>query len=474
MVIKKSYLLVFTLLIFGNSFAQNSEDLLNLLVQRKIIKKSEADSLRTMYTAKQADKVKEKTLLVDLQMKNRVEYRNGYGNIPADYSAASTFVNQRSRLTMDYKQDDLFNAVVSLQDARVWGSHDPKGLNGTIQLFEGYVEPSITPSLSVRIGRQRIVYDNQRLFAENDWRVNATSHDAINFRYHKKNLNSELVGAYNQTSERNFGTDFTPAELSITPTSSTASTWTNYKVLAVNYLKYDFNQAVAITTIIAADAYQDAIIKEQNYWRFTYGGRLEFKYKNWYATTNSYLQTGRNNTGKTINAWYIQPEVKYNVVNHYSIRLGAELLSGTKGQSGSVDHSFTPLYGVAHRFNGFMDLFTKFPSDISNVGLVNPYLFINKNLGSKIDLSSQNHLFYTQRNFITNTNQALTKFMGYEHDLVVAYKPNAYTNIETGFSVTFPTETLTTLKKTGNPDRIATWAYVQVKFTPRIFKSNFN
>lgn len=471
MAFKKLLFIVLSFSTFATSFAQNSEDLLNLLIRKKIIRQVEADSIRATYKNKEVDPAKEKTFLVDLQMKTRAEYRNGYGNIPADNSVASAFVNQRSRLNLEYKQGNTFNAVLSLQDARVWGSHDPRGLDGTIQLFEGYVEPYITPNFSVRIGRQRLVYDNQRLFAENDWRINGASHDAVNFRYKKNKLSTEFAAAFNQTAERNFGTDFTPTELSITPANGTASTWSSYKALAVHYLKYDLNPHISITTIIASDAYQDAVSKEQNYWRFTYGGRLEYKSKQWYATANSYLQSGRNSSGKTIQSWYLQPELKYSTRNQFAVRLGAEILSGNNGTIGDVDHSFVPLYGVAHRFNGFMDLFIKFPSDVSNAGLVNPYLFFTKTISPKFDIGSNSHLFYTQRQFKTTANEPMTKFMGYEHDLVFTYKPNSYTHLESGFSVALPTETMTAVKKTGNPDRVATWAYLQVKFTPRLFKS---
>jgi len=454
--------------------AQTSDDVLNLLIQRGGVKQGEADSIRADYALKQQEKPKDKTLIVDLQLKNRFEFRNGYANIPADNSSPAAFVNQRSRLNFDYHHGNSLNALLSLQDARVWGSHDPRGLNGTIQLFEGYVEPFLSSNFSIRIGRQRIALDNQRLFAEREWSVNATAHDAVNFRYYKDKLSAELVGAFNQTAERNFGTDYTPAEPSITPGNSTPGTWNNYKALAVNYLKYEFNSNVTATTIIATDAYQDAVNKEQNHWRFTYGGRLEYKKGFWYTTASGYLQSGRNSIGKTIDAWYVQPEIKYAVPNNIAFRLGAEVLSGDNGKVGTTDHNFVPLYGVAHRFNGFMDFFTRFPNDLNNAGLVNPYFFISKNIGTKVEISTNNHLFYTQRGFINTSNETLNKYMGYEHDLLVTYKPNTYTHIESGFSFALPTDTMTAIKKTGNPERLATWAYVQVKFTPRLFKNTFN
>ncbi|MDG2433429.1 alginate export family protein [Flavobacterium sp.] len=471
--LKKIVASLFTLFAVATGSAQSNDALLELLVKKGFVNQKEIDSIRKATQTEVHLTTSHKTFLLDLQIKNRLEYRNGYGNIPDASTAPAAFVNQRSRINFSYQDDSNLNAVFSIQDARVWGSKDPKGLNGTIQLFEGYIEPFLTHSLSIRIGRQCLAYDNQRLFAENEWRVNAGAHDAINLRFKSKKLNTELVGAFNQTSERFFGTDFTPTELSTTAANSTPSTWTNYKALLVHYLKYQYNDVFTLTTITASDAYQDAINKEQNYWRFTYGGRLEYQKKQWYLTTNTYFQSGRNTTGKTINAWYLQPELRYTSTNKITIKLGAEILSGDNGKIGAIDHNFVPLYGVAHRFNGSLDYFTRFPTDLNNAGLVNPYFYISKTINSHLEISSNNHLFYTQKSFVTAANTTLTKFMGYEHDLLITYKPNSYTAIESGFSVALPSNTLTAIKKTGDANRIPTWAYVQVKFTPTLFNSSF-
>ncbi len=473
MTLKKLLLLFLSLFAVSTASAQSSDDLLNLLLQKGIIKKAEADSIRVNYTKKET--LKDKTFTIDLQLRNRFEVRNGYGSIPSENSAASVFVNQRSRISFNYQQKNLFNSVLSFQDVRVWGMHDPRGLDGTIQLFEGYVEPYLSPSFSIRIGRQRLTYDNQRVFGENDWRVNANAHDAINFRYYKGKLNAELVAAFNQTNERIFGTDFTPAEPSTTPGNGTpTTTWTNYKALGVNYIKYDFSPSFTGTSIVTADGYEDTVNKEKIFWRFTYGGRLEYKKENWYATLSGYYQSGRNATGVTLDAWYLQPEIKYTQPNNFNIRLGAEILSGGDGTVGLKDHSFVPLYGVSHRFNGFMDLFTRFPGDLNNAGLVNPYLFLCKNITPKLEIGSYNHLFFTQRNFFEATGNKLTKYIGYEQDVLVTYNPNNDFNIEAGASFALPTETMTTIKKSGESGRVATWFYLQCKFTPRLFKSVFN
>ncbi|WPR72790.1 alginate export family protein [Flavobacterium sp. NG2] len=474
MKIKHFLFILVTILKLGTANAQTADDILKVLIQKGLVKQKEADSIRADYAFNQQAKPKDKIFQVDLQIKNRFEYRDGYGNIPTSSSIPAAFVNQRSRLNFSYQQANSLNAFLSLQDARIWGSRDPRGLDGTIQLFEAYIEPTITPNFSIRIGRQRIAIDNQRLFAENEWRVNGNTYDAINFKYNKGKLISELIGSFNQTAERQSGTDFTPTQLSLTPGNATPSTWSSYKALAVNYAKYEFTPKFTGTTIVAADGYQSKTDTEKILWRLTYGGRLEYTQGNWYTTTSGYLQSGRNTTDKTIKAWYLQPEIKYTIPKSLTIRLGAEILSGDRGTVETVDHNFVPLYGVAHRFNGFMDFFIKFPTDLNNSGLTNPYLFISKTISPKLEISSNSHLFYTQKTAVTATNQELTKYMGYEHDLMLSYKPNSYTHIETGFSFALPTETMTAIKKSGDATKIPNWVYVQAKFTPKLFKTAFN
>jgi len=130
--------------------------------------------------------------------------------------------------------------------------------------------------------------------------------------------------------------------------------------------------------------------------RFTSGGRLEYTSYHWYFTFSGYYQYGKDSSGKHLSAYYIQPEIKY-TVKAFNIRLGMEYLSGHDATKPVIkDNNFVPLYGVAHRFMGNMDLFTTFPSDLNNAGLVNPYLFFiyQKN---KITVRCENHLFFTQK-----------------------------------------------------------------------------
>lgn len=120
---------------------------------------------------------------------------------------------------------------------------------------------ALAENIFVRIGKQKIIYDNQRLFAQNDWRQAGGTHDAVRFMYKGDKLESDLIGAFNQeqgAQERYFETDFSPD-------------FSNFKVLIAHFLKYKPTQALTLTAINASDGFQDAANPRQNHYRFTSG-----------------------------------------------------------------------------------------------------------------------------------------------------------------------------------------------------------
>lgn len=126
--------------------------------------------------------IKPTEFTISAEFKARLEVRNGYRTLVPDDTTPSIFVNNRTRLNLDFKSKHV-DAYISLQDARVWGEYGGQYRGGSINLFEGYAEVPLKKGFSVKLGRQRIMYDNQRLFAQNDWRVWARSHDALRFNY---------------------------------------------------------------------------------------------------------------------------------------------------------------------------------------------------------------------------------------------------------------------------------------------------
>jgi hypothetical protein len=400
-----------------------------------------------------------KIFTISAEFRPRAEYRNGYRELNSDTSDAAFFIEQRSRIYLDYRAP-RFIWHTSIQDIRIWGEQDPRSTGGTLQLFETYVEPSITKRISVRIGRQKVMYDNQRLFAQNDWRQNGGTHDAVRFIYKGLKLEADLIGAFNQghgAQDKFSNIDYNPG-------------FANYKTLFVNFLKYKFSDALVLTLINSNDGFQDAIVSEKINNRFTSGGRVEYTKKNLYLTLAGYSQYGKETAGKKLDAFYFQPEAKLKLKKYFTFRLGAEIFSGDNAKKPSTtSRSFDALYGVNHRFLGTMDFFTRFPKDFNNAGIVNPYFFTVIDFNKKVSLKVEQHLFFSQNNFIVN-NEVINKYLGYENDLLLIYKPNATTELQLGYSFAFLTKSMEYIKKSGNSDLWQEWAYLMVTFTPQFLK----
>ena len=460
---KEIFSLIALLLTVEMSSAQTTNDILNLLTANHAINQDQADSLRAEFAIRQQAALPDKRLRIDIEFRPRTEYRNGYSQIPNDTTTGTFFTNQRTRLGFNFIWDNRIALQLTVQDARVWGGVDPRSQAGTISLFEAYAEPTLVPGLSLRIGRQRLIYDNQRLFAENDWRATGTSHDGLTFKYADSKLTTDLVLAFNQTSERLFGTGYYP------------SGWSNYKFLSMHFLKYNLSKNVVLTSLQSADGYQVTGKDENINYRFTNGGRLEYSDGAWYATVSGYYQWGDNKNGQKLDAWYLQPEIKYVAPFDLTVRAGAEIFSGGNTQViNGTDKSFVPLYGVVHRFNGTMDLIGTFPTDLGNAGLINPYLFLIKNFGKKVELRSDFHTFSNKETYY-KAGKAYDRYLGFENDWTLTYKPNSFTSLLVGFSWAEVTNTFVTIKKsgTGASGHTPFWSFVSVSFKPQVLNYLF-
>jgi len=445
-----------------NSYSQSANDVLNVLIEQKTIPQDKADSIRAEYSIRQQTALPDKRLRIDAEFRPRTEFRNGYQQLRNDTSTGAFFTNQRLRLSANYTYDNRFIMQISIQDLRVWGQQDPRSTSATLQLFEGWAEAYITNKISIRIGRQKLMYDNQRLFAENDWRLSAAVHDAINFRFYGPKLSSELALAFNQSAERYFGTDYAP------------SGFTNYKFLAVNFLRYKVNKYFILTALNSTDGYQAKLNPEKMNLRYTVGGRGEYESGGLYITASGYFQGGKNNSGKDLSAWYVQPEIRYTSSRNFVSRFGVEIFSGNNNSiTGNTDHSFVPLYGVAHRFNGSMDLITKFPADVGGAGLVNPYLFLIQPLSAKIDMRADFHTFHLQQDFYTIDDIRIDRYLGFENDFLITYKPNGVTKVDLGVSYMLPTKSFEIVKNSGNSKYNLTWVYLSLTFKPQLLGVNF-
>ncbi|WP_348799988.1 alginate export family protein [Flavobacterium adhaerens] len=455
----KQKIILFLLFLFSfqQNWGQTNDNLMQLLVEKKIITQREADSLAVTENFTKKVNSENKIFTVGLEFRPRGEYRDGYRQLPNDTTKAAFFASQRSRLNISYEQP-WFKFHTSIQDIRVWGQYGQASTTGSLNVYEAFVEINPFENFVVKMGRQKVELDNGRLFSAANWSQTGRAHDGLNLIYKNNTIETELLTAFNQSSERIFETSYSP------------TTFNNYKLLNLHYLKAKINDDFTITTINSADSFESKTNSQTLYTRGTSGGRLEFKKNNFYLTFAGYYQYGQLQSGADISAYYFQPEIQYKF-KKWTTRLGAEYMSGDNAAHPSTtSKSFVPLYGVAWKFMGNMDYFTTFPKDVLNGGLVNPYLFVYYNANKKLCFRSDFHLFYLQNKVFDKQGNNIKSYLGYENDLSLRYKYNSFSTIDFGFSYMFAQKSMEDLKG-GDSNKTPLWSYIMITFNPELFSS---
>ncbi|MEH6406582.1 MAG: alginate export family protein [Leeuwenhoekiella sp.] len=143
-------------------------------------------------------------------IRSRFEYRHGFNNLFPDDGKPAAFVTQRSRINLIYGSEWL-NAYISLQDVSTWGDTRqilPSDNNDSFSLFQAWVELKIDSNWSTKLGRQSIIYDDERVFGGLDWAMQGRFHDAALIKYNKESFNMDLGFAFSQEDQRITGTDY--------------------------------------------------------------------------------------------------------------------------------------------------------------------------------------------------------------------------------------------------------------------------
>ena len=163
------------------------------------------------------------------QIRPRTEVRNGLGNLVLKGSKPAVFTSQRTRLSFGYKWDRLTFGM-SIQDVRVWGQDASSISNADgnkLMLHEGWADLTLANRvdttikfklldlISLKIGRQELIYDDSRLLGNLDWLQQGRRHDMVLLKTMHKGYQVDIGFAYNQNSDA-FGittTSYVPANV---------------------------------------------------------------------------------------------------------------------------------------------------------------------------------------------------------------------------------------------------------------------
>jgi hypothetical protein len=163
------------------------------------------------------------------QLRTRTEVRNGLGNLVVKGSKPAVFTSQRTRLTFGYKWDRVTFGL-AVQDIRVWGQDASSISNNDgskLMLHEGWADIVLANSadttikfkaielLSLKIGRQELIYDDVRLIGNLDWLQQARRHDMALLKVMHKGWQVDVGYAFNQNTDAFgvTGTSYVPANV---------------------------------------------------------------------------------------------------------------------------------------------------------------------------------------------------------------------------------------------------------------------
>ncbi len=391
---------------------------------------------------------------VDAQLRPRFEYRHGYKTLFPDNVDPAAFVSQRTRLNFGYKTEKL-NFYLSPQDIRVWG--DVPQLNTVdengFSLHQAWGELLFTPQLYLKIGRQELVYDDQRFLGNVDWAQQGRSHDAVILKYEPSFMRLHFGAAYNQDKE------------ALTGNVLTTNT---YKNLQYVWLHKDWEKLNASFLFLNNGLqYIDEIDESKNETRYsqTLGLHLKRNVNKFSVISNLYYQLGKDVSDNELRAYLLSLEAKYAATENLIVGLGGELQSGNDYglPSNGKNEAFNPLYGTNHKFNGFMDYFYV-GNHLNNVGLIDANVNIKYSFNKKANVQVAFHQFFAAAEIVNETS----KDLGFELDLVSSFKMTEFTGIQAGYSQFFASKGTQTVKNNfdGNSNN---WAWIIVTIDPVLF-----
>ncbi len=368
---------------------------------------------------------------LDGEFRPRTEFRNGYKTLNPSNTDAALFTSQRTRLNTKFEAEK-YSFFVSIQDVRTWGDvpqlnvSDKNGL--AIHEAWGLVNFN---GMTLKAGRQEIVYDDSRMFGNVGWAQQGRSHDALLLKF-GKTFKLDLGFAFNQDSEALAGNTYTTAG--------------NYKALQYAWFNKQWdNFGASFLFLNNGLQYIDVADAENNEIRYsqTLGTHLKYKFSDALNTTaNLYYQGGKDVLDRDLSAYLVGLNLNYKASSTWNLGLGFEVQSGNAyDEDPSKNKAFNPFYGTNHKFNGFMDYFYV-GNHLNSTGLIDVFVSVNANLNDKSKLSLWAHNF-TSYAEIAN---GVEKQLGTEIDLEYNYNFTKDIAIGAGYSQMFATEGMEVLK----------------------------
>ncbi len=385
------------------------------------------------------------------QIRPRSEFRHGYRSPFDQNTQEAFFISQRSRLTLELGTP-AYKMHVAIQDVRVWGEEAQLQDIPSQALHEAWIAIPLSKRLSLRAGRQELVYDDHRLLGNVNWTQQARSHDALVVQYQTSSFRLDMGGAFNNDAEK---------------ISRTPYTVVNYRTLGFLWIQWNAHPSLTLSWYSIHETFVDngrVATNTQN--RLTIGPHVIWSPGFLTTSISAFYQTGTTATDLPIRAYFLAWQIRKQW-HRFTLFAGMDYISGQKSGVTNQYTAFHTLYATNHKFYGTMDYFLNIPKDTRYGGLVDSYLKFHYSPTDRFRLSLDTHYFRLASNAIfpsypTNfLPVSLSPNLGIEFDFAVNLKIANGVMVQGGYSQMFGTDSFFTLKG-GNKQATQNWAWLML------------
>ena len=391
------------------------------------------------------------------QYRPRAEYRHGFSTLPDVDQDPAFFIDQRARINLVYLSDK-YEVKFIIQDVRTWGSQSQLVTDdgNLTTLHEGWAKIKFDEKWFLKMGRQEIIYDDQRIFGNVGWLQQARSHDAAIGGYNHNGFRAELALAFNQDGPQ-VNTNFYSVPRS-------------YKTLQSLWMNKKFNEKTNASFLFLNLGQQGGTPADsETFFSQTIGGRIEHLSNPLKVDAAVYLQTGEDESGNGLSAILFSMNGFYTLSNKHILGAGFEFISGNDQVNPDADNqAFNPFFGTNHKFNGLMDYFYV-GNHINSVGLKDLQFSYGNKLSEKWTATAALHFFYSDGEILDpGTSEGMDLYLGTELDITTKVKLMDDVTLEGGYSQIFASESMEELKG-GSKDETSNWGWVMITFNPHFF-----
>ena len=413
------------------------------------------------------------------EFRPRSEYFGNGGNFTGGSFPAQTATNEdegfvrttvRAAIKAKYITDS-YTVFTSFQEVFAFGDRNQiaAGGNGNFRVQEAWADLKLGANSSLKVGRQPLSYDDQRILGGLGWAQQARTHDAAIFKYAKNGYNLDIGGGLNTTTDEVFNQSalFSYRDMGFLHANKKygnfnisvlglVNTFQDNKVLNADLIDNSDPDA----PIAGIDGIRDTnTYGEDKSTLVTAGLHAGYKLGGLSLKSNLFLQEGERLGGNDVKGAFLASlAAGYKMDDKNWVGLSYEIISGREDGETAA---FFPLYGTNHAFNGYIDRF--YVGNHGNAGGLKDLKLSYKTKLAGLALTLSGHYFTEHTDIAGNGD----KDLGTEIDLVLAKKFKGF-KVVGGYSHFFEPSAVADLPTTKDTQN---WAWLMLVIKPKFFNS---